>query len=173
MRTLFHTTLIISILSLPVVFFLSYLNVLRTKAEFFIEQHTSKSSKYFRGINVYIKNFDVFNKTNMFRLNPFHTAYDFSTCDLILDSNRLMVIGKMKILGKTINLMPTLLTNSDYFLINFKNARIAFCEDLREVGSDLEIDFKDTAYDSTITLVIKRATEEMREKIKNELQRSA
>ncbi len=145
--------------------------MLRRKAKFYIGQHASKSSKYFRDINVYVKNFDVFDKTDKLSLNPSHTIYDFSTCDLILDSRRLMVIGKLKCLGQTITLMPILLTKSDYVQSNFK-ARFAICEDVREAGSDLQIDFRDMTYDNIITMVIKGANEEMKEKIKNELQQN-
>lgn len=168
-----QTTLIILVLSFPIVFFLSYLHSLRKKSKSFVEKYSSKSSAYFRDINVWFKNFDIFNKVNKLKLDPHQTLYDFNTCDLILDKNRLMIIGKMKILGKSINLMPTLLTKSDYDQIKLENSRIAYCENVREVGSDLEIDFKDNAYDNVLTIVIKATNKEMRDEIKNGLQQYA
>lgn len=75
--------------------------------------------------------------------------------------------------GKLTNLMPTLLTTSDYDQIKSESPRIVFCENVIEVGSDLEIDFKDRAYDNLLTLVIKGTNQEMRDKIKNGLQQGA
>lgn len=170
MKTIIQTTLIISVLSIPIVFFLSYLHSLRKKAKSFIEKYSSKSSTHFPDINVWFKNFDIFSKVNKVSLDPHQTVYDFNTCDLILDNNRLMVIGKKKILGKSINLMPTLLTTSDYNQIKSESPRIVFCENVREVSSDLEIDFKDNAYDNLLMLVIKGTNREIRDKIKNGLQ---
>lgn|SRR5690606_2703959 len=173
MKTIIQTTLIISVLSIPIVFFFSFLYSLEKKSKTFIEKYSTKSSTHFRDINVWFKNIDIFRKGNKFSLDPHKTLYDYNTCDLILDNNRLMVIGKMKMFGKLTNLMPTLLTTSDYDQIKSESPRIVFCENVIEVGSDLEIDFKDRAYDNLLTLVIKGTNQEMRDKIKNGLQQGA
>src|SRR5690606_33826211 len=76
-----------------------------------------------------------------FMITVFHKAkHKLPSCKdvlaRVLTNNRLMVIGKMKMFGKLTNLMPTLLTTSDYDQIKSESPRIVFCENVIEVGSD-------------------------------------
>lgn len=164
--------LAILVLSFPIFFYRIYISSLENRAKQMIKSYTTDSSEFHTDIKVWFKNFDIFKKKNKFDLNPYQTNYSFNDCDLILDSDYLVVIGKIKAFGKSRYLTPTVFTIKTKVINNFPDARIAQFESIRDIGTDLELDFIDSAYSNVITLVIKRIDRNLKEKIKNGLQRT-
>lgn len=137
------------ILSFPIILFQLYLTALKKRSEKIIQDYTSESSIVYKDLTVWIKNFDVYRKRNLFNLDPFQTIYDYNDCDLILNGENFLVIGKVLILGRWKPIIPT--------IFEFKNdrrllsQRHVFIENILEIGDDLEIEFTDNKYlDSTL-----------------------
>ena len=100
----------------------------------------------------------------MFELNPYATSYSFNYCDLILNDNNIVIVGKAKIFGKNRTLTPFILefTNKEMTLEN-RHSKIT---NLVESGIDLEIKFIDPQYSKTMTIVIKRPEAQLKSAIK-------
>ena len=162
--------LAILVLSFPIIIYRIYLSSLENRAKQMIKFYTTDSSEFHADIKVWFRNFDILKKKNKFDLNPYQTNYSFSDCDLILDSDYLVVIGKTRMFGKSRHLTPTIFTfHTNDFKI-FQNSRIAQCLNIRDSGADLELDFNDSDYSNVITLVIRRIDSGLKDKIKNGLQ---
>lgn len=82
---------------------------------------------------------------------------------MILNDRNIVVIGKMKILGKEKLLTPTIF-EFDSNRTGFKPRHVRI-ENIDDVGDDLEIEFSDPKYKNKMTLVIKRVERELKEKI--------
>jgi len=163
MNQVFQIILAVSVLSFPIIFFWIYLITLERRTKRIIQEHSDNSSEIFTALNIRFKNFDMLKKKKMLDLNPYETLYCFNTCDLILNDRNIVLIGKMKILGKEKPLNPTIFEydgNGNDF-----NPRHVKIEKIHDIGSDLEIEFLDPMYKDKITLVIKRAERELKEKI--------
>ena len=159
MHTLIQILIAIIVLSFPIVFFVIYVKTLESKSEQTLKMLMTESSEVFKDLTVWIKNFDITKRKNKFELNPFQTTYDFNECDLILNPQNFIVVGKTKMLGKSIRLKPT--------IFSFEKQNVsAECKSIRENGEDLEIDFLDLFYENELTLVIKRIDFKLKEKIK-------
>jgi hypothetical protein len=163
MNQVIQIILSVSVLAIPIVFFWVYLTTLAKRTKKLIQEHSDSSSEIFTDLKVWFKNFDVFKKKNKFDLDPYETLYSYKTCDLILNDRNIVVIGKMKVLGKEKPLTPTVFEFARN-QSNFKPRHVRI-ENIHDVGNDLEIGFLDPRYEDRITLVIKRAEKELKEKI--------
>ncbi|MHA6248905.1 hypothetical protein ACXYMU_13260 [Pontibacter sp. CAU 1760] len=153
------------VLAFPIVFFQLYLWSLKKKANQIITLHTTESSELFQNLKVWVKNFDILEKTNKFNLDSHQTTYDYNECDLIVNADNLVVIGKAKLMGKSIYLTPTVLPFNRGSIGKVAQGRIVDFNSLSDNGSDLEIGFTDPAYKKPMTLVLKRVNAEMKNKI--------
>jgi hypothetical protein len=159
MHTLIQILIAILVLSFPIVFFMIYIKTLESKSQQTMKMFMTESSELYKDLTVWVKNFDITKRKNKFELNPFQTTYDFYECDLILNLHNFIVVGKTKMLGKSISLKPTIFTFEEQSVS-------AEVKAIRENGKDLEIDFLDSFYTNEMTLVIKRIDFELKEKIK-------
>ncbi|MBK9534604.1 MAG: hypothetical protein IPO10_05425 [Flavobacteriales bacterium] len=139
------------------------MTTLEKKTKKIIQEHSDNSSEIFTDLKVWFKNFDVFKKKSKFDLDPFETLYSFNNCDLILNDRNIVVIGKMKILGREKPLTPTIF-EFDKNGAEFRQGQVSI-EKIQDVGNDIEIEFSDDRYKDRMTLVIKRAETELKEKI--------
>ncbi len=128
-----------------------------------IQEHSDSSSEIITDLKVWFKNFDMFKKKKKFDLDPYETLYSFNSCDLILNDKNIVLIGKTKFLGKEKSLTPTIF-EFDKNGTKFKPRHVSI-ENIQDVGNDIEIEFTDDKYKDKVTLVIKRAEEELKEKI--------
>lgn len=129
-----------------------------------IQEHSDSSSEIYTDLKVWFKNFDVFKKKSMFDFDAYETHYSFNNCDLVLNDRNIVIIGKMKILGKEKTLTPTVfefVNNST----DYKPGHVRI-ENIDEVDKDLEIEFSDVRFKNRMTLVIKKARIDLKEKIK-------
>lgn len=157
----------IAVLSIPIVFFWVIMTTIEKKTRKIIQAYSGSTSKVYKDLKVWIKNFDIFRKRNKFDIDPYQTLYYYNECDLILNERNFVVIGKTRILGMTKSI-PSIFgfeNNS----VEFKSQHVKI-ENIQEVGSDLEIEFSDDNYVDRMTLVIKRPDGELKEKIKNIIQ---
>lgn len=134
------------------------------KTKKMIQEHSDSSSEIFNDLKVWVKNFDVIKKKSKFDFDPYDTLYSFNNCDLILNDRNIVVIGKTKFLGKEKSLTPTIF-EFDKNETEFKPRHVSI-ENIQDVDNDIEIEFRDEKYQDKMTLVIKRAEEELKEKIK-------
>jgi len=150
--------------SFPIIFFLTYLNSIEKKSKQIVKSYMTASSELHQDLKVWTKNFDIFKRKKKFDLDPYQTNYSFNDCDLILNAESFIVIGKAKYFGKKRSLTPTIFEyrNNKANL----NSRQVICENIKEVGQDLEIEFIDNQYLNKMTFVIKRIDNELKEKIK-------
>ena len=126
--------------------------ILERKANKMIKEYSDSSSEFFYDLIVWFKNFDAFRRKWKFELDPYETLYSFYDCDMILNDRNIVIIGKMKILGKEKPLNPTIFefekTGEDF------KPRHVKIESINEVSSDLEIEFSDPKYKDNMILVI-------------------
>lgn len=128
-----------------------------------IQEHSDSSSEIFNDLKVWFKNFDVFKKKSKFDLDPYETLYSFNNCDMILNDRNIVIIGKIKILGKEKPLTLTVF-EFDSNRTDFKPRHVRI-ENIHDIDNDLEIEYSDPKYKDKITLVIKRVKKELKEKI--------
>lgn len=134
-----------------------YLSKLEKRSRLAIQQYLAESIEQHQDISLWFKNFDIFQKKEIFSLDPYQVVYDFEKCDLILGSHYLIVVGKSRLLGKTRYLPPTLFLNGSKGSLPAKGVmNIARCQNILEKGNDLEIAFTDEQYKNVITMVLKR-----------------
>lgn len=164
MNTIFQIFFYSLWLGLPIFLFRTYLWNLEKRAKQTIRNFSDNSSEIFFNLNVWVKNFDFTKKKNMFELNPYATSYSFNYCDLILNDNNIVIVGKAKIFGKNRTLTPFILefTNKEMTL-EYRHSKIT---NFVESGIDLEIEFIDPQYSKTMTLVIKRPEAQLKSVIK-------
>ncbi len=140
-----------------------YLYSLQKRANNAITNYSNNSSVIHKDLKIWFKNFDIFEKKKYFNLSLYDTTYDYYNCDLILNEESFLVVGKINILGKQKLLMPTI------FEFNYKNhnykKRCVVIDSIEKRNSDLEIKFIDPNYKNKITLVIKRISTDLNEKI--------
>ncbi len=151
-------------MSFPIVFFWIYMTSLEKKSKKMIQEYSDSSSEIFTDLKVWFKNFDMFKKKNKFDFDPYDTLYSFNNCDLILNDRNIVVIGKTKFLGKEKSLTPTIF-EFDKNGTEYKPRHVSI-ENIQDVDNDIEIEFRDEKYQDKMTLVIKRAEEELKEEIK-------
>lgn len=152
LETFIGLTLILT----PLIIGIFLLKKFERQSKKIITNYLNEKSEIHHDLKVWIKNFDVFQKKKMFEFSPFTTSYDFYECDLVINPNNLVIIGKTKVLGKRISINPT--------IIGFRNEKKSR---IREIGADLEIDFLDPLYPNKMTLVIKQIDDILKEKIKS------
>ncbi|MCG8700141.1 MAG: hypothetical protein MI922_18945 [Bacteroidales bacterium] len=143
---------------------------MKRRARSIVDQYSNEGSIFYTDLKVWFKNFDVFKKKNKFDLNPYQTTYSFNDCDLIINNDNIVLIGKSKILGKYRYLNPTVFISKEKKGNELVNSRLVNAGKVQENSGDLEIDFQDSHYKNTITLVIKRVDKRLVKKIKNVLQ---
>lgn len=164
MNNVLQIILITGVLTFPIAFFWLYLNAMDKRTKKIIQNYSETSSKLYKNLNVWVKNFDILRKKNKFNLDPNQTVYSYNYCDLILNEKNFIVIGKANIFGKYRQLTPTIFEFGNKNT-KFEPQRVRI-ERIQNVSGDLEIDFIDDNYLDKMTLVIKRSNAELEEKIK-------
>lgn len=65
-----------------------------------LEFNMTDSSELFKDLNVWINNFDILKKKNKLEFDTYQTNYSFNDCDLIVNDEYYIVIGKSKFFEK-------------------------------------------------------------------------
>jgi len=156
----------ILILSFPIIFIRIYWNTIEKNSNQIVESFMTDSSEKHKDLKVWVKNFDITKKKNKFDFNLFQTTYYFNDCDLILNPDSFIIIGKTKSFGKIRNLTPIVFISGEKSIESKNKIRIVKYENIRDNGTDLEIDFVDSYYSNIMTFVLKRIDNELKSKIK-------
>lgn len=167
MKAIIELTIGAFILSIPVVAFLVYFLTLNEKIKKVKKSFCREDSTSLTNLNVWVKNFDLWNKSKKFDLDLHGTTYDFNYCDLLINSDSLLVIGKTEFLGRKKYLNPTIFSRpNDRSKFTEITNRIVETNEVRRIGSDVELDFTDPNFNNEMTLVIKNISTETYEQIK-------
>lgn len=165
MNRVIQIFLIGTVLLFPIVFFWIYTKSIENKANKIIKRYSDEFSEIYSDLNVWVKDYDVFKQKKSFTVDPYQKLYSLNYCDLILNDKNIVVIGKIKILGKNKALIPII------FKFEKKEtsteSKFVVIKKIRELGNDLEIEFVDNNYTETMTLIIKKPDVELIQKIKN------
>lgn len=113
---------------------------------------------------IWFKNYDLIkDKKNTFDLpGPYQTLYGFSKCDIIINKDSFMIVGKTDAYLFLLNLNPTIFW---YSKIN-KGSRNVSVKNIRELKNGLEIEFEDEKYSKFLTFRIRDLSKSAKEKIK-------
>jgi len=152
-------------LSVPIVSWLYYLNRFTNNSKQITQELINDSSEKFFGLKVWCKNYDILKKKYKFNADPFQTNYSFYSCDLILNADYFVVIGKTRFFGKEIDLHPIIFFFGENKLPEDIQNRVVRCENIHENGGDLEVLFSDKGYTNKMTLVIKGIDKVLKSKI--------
>ena len=125
----------ILILSFPIVFIRIYWYKIEKNSSQIAESFMSDSSEKYKGLKVWIKNLDIIKKKNKFDFNPFQTTYYFNDCDLILNPDSFIIIGKTKSFGKIRYLTPTVFVSEEKPIESKNKIRIVKYESVRDNGT--------------------------------------
>jgi hypothetical protein len=117
-------------------------------------------------VKIWFKGYDMLKKRSTFRIDPFKMLYSYNVADLYVSDDKLIVVGKDKIFGRTRILSPLIIcTNpSDLREKSLKCAKSYIATEL--VGDDLEIQFEDFEYSNNIKLVVKNIGQELNDMLK-------
>ena len=149
--------------TIPIFLFRRYLNSLELNSKRMVNLNMTASSELFTDLKVWTKNFDFLKSKKKFETNIYNTNYSFNDCDLILNNENFIVIGKSNFFGRNRALTPTVFEYSDKKMK--LQSRHVVCQNIKEVGHDLEIEFIDNQYKNNMIFVIKRIDTELKSKI--------
>ena len=167
MKTIIELTIGAFIFSIPIVAFVVYFRTLNNKAKRVIGSYKNNQSTELTNLNVWVKNFDIFNKTKKFDLDVHATTYDFNFCDITINPDSILVTGRSRILGSTKLLNPTIFSRTgDQSHFSAITDRVVETTGIRTNNSSVELDFIDPNYTNEMTLVIKNISTETIEQIK-------
>jgi len=114
------------------------------------EKYVDGNSIILRNSKVYFKNFDLSKSKQFFPSSPFEDPlYTFNLCDIYINLKSILIIGKMKSLGRINELNITVLNK------NTTNSSKTILKDLRRTKTHLELEFKDSRFDKNIIAMIK------------------
>lgn len=167
MTTIIQLLIGITLLSIPLIAFLIYFQTLNNKVKRVTDSFRNNQSTELFNLNVWVKNFDIWNKTKKFDLDAYSTTYDFNYCDLIVNADSILVIGRTRLLGISKLLNPTIFSRAGeqsqfYGITN----RVVETTRIRATNSNVELDFTDLNYSNEMTQVIKNISTETIEQIK-------
>jgi len=143
-----------------------YFAILQHRSRKAIRKFKSADSQLFPDLKVWFKNYNSSKRKNKITTSAFDTLYTFNDCDLLLEENSFLVVGKVKFMGFSRKLYPTVFTYDETYSGSIKNSRIALIRKIDQVGQDLEIEFEEHRYTDTMILVIKNAGQILTERMK-------
>ncbi|MFT3747115.1 MAG: hypothetical protein QM768_02315 [Agriterribacter sp.] len=106
MATILYIILLLTTLGFPLIFFLSYFKTIEKKTQRIIEQLPTNTKGQFLNTTVWFKGFDMMKKKKFFIIGPMKALYSFNIADLYALDDKLIVVGKTKMLGRTRMLSP-------------------------------------------------------------------
>ncbi|MCP4125052.1 MAG: hypothetical protein GY751_25225 [Bacteroidetes bacterium] len=142
-----------------------YFAILQHRSRKAIRKFKSADSQLFPDLKVWFKNYNSSKRKNKITTSAFDTLYTFNDCELLLEEDSFLVVGKVKFMGFSRKLYPTVFTNDNTYSGSIKSSRIALIRKVDLVGRDLEIEFEEHRYTDTMTMVIKNADQILSDRI--------
>jgi len=151
---------------LPSLLYVLYLRLLYKNSDQIIRSISEEVKAEFRDTPIRFKNFDFYKKKERFNFDINKSLYAYYWADIYLMENKIIVVGKSKILGKTIRLLPFAICNSEKIsnetTIKYLTRHIK--TDL--IDCSLEIEFEHAKYSNNIKIVIPRIGDKLYEKLR-------
>lgn len=153
------------VIGFPIIFILLYFKTLNQNVSAILNTLPENPKAIFKDTRIWFKGFDMLKKRNTFRMNPLKPLYSFNVADLYIQNDKIIVVGKMRILGKTQLLQPFAICwigrepEKPMPKILTRGIRTAV------VGDDIEIEFEDYEYKNPIKLVVKKIGKEVYQQI--------
>ncbi|MEO0469237.1 MAG: hypothetical protein AAF206_06435 [Bacteroidota bacterium] len=119
-------------------------------------EHQQAAAKMYKDLPVYFMGFDLFKKQDHLRLSSTDPIYQFSQCDLIINSNSILLIGKTKRFGQTVPVNITILVQAPDLA---KKKSMAHLTRISEDHTHLRLQFQSPIYLQPITAVIRKPEE--------------
>ena len=165
MHILFNIFQIASVIALPIIFLFIYFRTLNEKVSTILKSLPENSKAVFKDARVWFKGFDMYKKKDMFHFNPLKALYAFNIADLYVQNDKLIVVGKTRILGRKQLLQPFAICwiGKEYQIANITLLTRQISTIL--IGNDVEIEFEDYEYKNPIKLVVKKIGKELYQQI--------
>jgi hypothetical protein len=117
-------------------------------------------------VKIWFQGYDMLKRNSAFSIDPFKMIYSYNVADLYVSGDRLVVVGKDKVFGRTRLLSPLIICTNPLDLrdksLKYTTRHVA----TELVGQDLEIQFEDFEYSNKIKLVVKNIGKEVNESLK-------
>ena len=167
MGTILYIILLLTVLSFPIIFFLSYFKTIEKITQSIVAQLPTNVKGQFLNTTVWFKGYDMMKKTKTFNIDPMKTLYSFNIADLYVLNDKLIVVGKTKMLGKTRLLSPFAICWTDKKTEYTNLKYLTRQTNTKLIGSDIEFEFEDSDYSNKITLVVKKIGQPLYDTIKS------
>lgn len=155
------------VLGMPIAFVLIYFRTLNSKTANVLQSLPQNAKAIYFDVRVWFKGYDPYKKKKQFQINPLKALYTFNIADLYVQADKLIVVGKTKVLGKTILLQPFAIcwTGRQFEAVNVTLLTRQIKTEV--IGNDVEIEFEDFEYTNTIKLVVKKIGQELYQQIES------
>jgi hypothetical protein len=163
------TSLILAIIilwGLPSLLYILYLRSMVKNSDQIIRSISEEVKAEFRDTKIRFKNFDFYKKKERFNFDMNKSLYTYYRADIYLLENKIVVVGKSKILGKTIRLLPFAICNSEKISTETAIKYLTRHIKTELIDCSLEIEFEDAKYSNNIRIVIPRIGDKVYEKLK-------
>jgi hypothetical protein len=166
MDSFIFLALLLLFLTAFISFFDVYFSTIEKRTERMLEK-VSESIRWRKSdVHVWFKGFDMSKKKSTFSMDPLKTLYSYNLADLYVLDDKLIVVGKNKIFGRTRILSPLIICSKPSDLRNKSLKYLTRHIATELVGEDLEIQFEDDEYSNKIELVVKKVGKELSERLK-------
>ncbi len=136
-------------LSIPIVVWVS----IRNRCKNIVEQYSGPSSTRISDLRVWVKHFDPLKKRRLFPPSLKHNMYNFYRCDLLLNRDNILVVGKTNILGRSA--VVAAIVFADEQRPEDPGITFARIQTIQISGGALEIGFRDPDYKTDMSMVIR------------------
>lgn len=129
----------------------SVLKIMRNYVSKIKAKYVTDETKIFENLNVYFKNFDISKKKNFFPSSNalMEPIYAFSKCDLFINHDSILLVGKMK------SLLHVRDINITVFKKDKANILGTIFKAVQCTKTHIEIEFTDTRFEKSITAMVK------------------
>ncbi len=163
------TSFILAIIILwggPILLYIIYLRSMIKNSDQIIRSISEEIKAEFLDTAIRFKNFDFYKKNERFNFDINKSLYAYYKADIYLMENKIVVVGKSKILGKTIRLLPFAICNSEKISDETTIKYLTRHVKTELIDRSLEIEFEDAKYSNNIKIVIPRIGDKVYEKLK-------
>jgi hypothetical protein len=167
MGTISYIISVLTVLSFPFIFFLTYLKAIEKRTQNIVAQLPTNVKAKFLNTTVWFKSFDMMKKKAAFNIDPMKTLYSFNVADLYVLNDKIIVVGKTKMLGKLRLLSPFAICWTDKAAEPTTVKYLTMQISTKLVGDDIEIEFQDFDYSNQIKLVAKKIGHSLYDAIKS------
>jgi len=158
------------VISVPLLIISLYMAFLGKNARKIIKKYSDKDSMYINDIKISFQSFDIEANRNTFEEHKTQPDYSFNDCDILMTSDRLIILIKTKIFSKNRLVVPAIITGIHSEVSPPGHSKMVKCLDIRDRDTGLEIDFMNSPHKNLITVRFLNIDDELKNSIKEVLQ---